>query len=198
MEINGVTYYWIDGEWLTWEETHALGYTRRPAIELPCVDGLLYDYTVRKDPDDGTFYDEDAQEWYSSLENLGLYFPADEVTLYRGETLRDFAGYTQTEGGSTTHVASYEPGYGEMIVSIEYMRETYGYTDHPCEPYIVIGGVVVAWYDSERQLYWDDREGAKAWTPTPPEVKGGDEFFGTFKCTLQMIDIDISSMILDP
>lgn len=168
--------YFVNGGWMSWDEAHNMyGYTRTPCIDITAYNSSLDAVTVRYEPSEDKywFYGLGAWGWwFDASEITGMYFQTSgDIQLYHGSSASMFEGYSNAYQGTTTAI-----GIGRSsIVDLADAYSQFGLTQYPCEDWIVLGGVVVAWYDSENDLYWDDREGAKAWTPTPPEVKGGGE-----------------------
>lgn len=60
------------------------------------------------------------------------------------------------------------------------LHDTEGYSYTPSEIYGVEQGVIWSWYNPEEELYWDDREGYKLWTPDPPVIPRDFHDWGIF------------------
>lgn len=186
--------YFVNGEWMSWERAHnQYGYTRTPSEDITAYNSSLESVAVRYEPSEDQYWSAGFGGWLSPTEMSDVYFPSGDIRLYHGASASRFEGYSNAYQGDISAILVDR----ESIVTLDNAYSQGGLTQYPCEDWIVIGGVVVAWYDNETGLYWDDREGAKAWTQVPPEVKGGDDFFGTFKRSLVEVEVEFGTMTLD-
>lgn len=160
-----MTIYYINGQWLTYEQAHNLGYTLQPATIINAVKADLTPVEVKKDS--GTYYNPELQEWNSDLSTLNVFVKSNDVVLYRGESSIALDGYAANENVESSFVA-----VNAAIVPVNECYQRFGYTLQPCQDWLMEGGVVTAWFDPETELYWDDRE--KKWKQDAPESIGDE------------------------
>lgn len=162
--------YFINGEWLTYKQIHDLGYTlQRPANDTFYTSDLS-EVEVRRDTSDNTYYDASSHEWVDDITDLNLYRPIGTSTLYDIDSPLEFTGYSNSVKSDTpTHVV-----LEGSLVSVDYLTNNEGLTTYPCQPYLMVDGVVTSWYDPERELYWDNTDGKKKWSENPPVIAQGD------------------------
>lgn len=162
--------YFINGEWLTYKQIHDLGYTlQRPANDTFYTSDLS-EVEVRRDTSDNTYYNASSHEWIDDITDLNLYRPIGTSTLYNIDSPLEFTGYSNSVKSDTpTHVV-----LEGSLVSVDYLTNNEGLTTYPCQPYLMVDGVVTSWYDPERELYWDNTDGKKKWSENPPVIAQGD------------------------
>lgn len=159
--------YYINGEWITYEQAHSLGYTaQRPEVyTLYTSDGSPI--VVRKDVSDNKFYDAEKQTWVTDIDDIPVYKLVDEVTLYVGEESATMSGYSNSfYSDIITNVI-----IDDNMKDISDLYDEYGVTDHKCNDYYVDEGEVLVWYDPSTSLYFDNRDGKKEWSETPPTIQ---------------------------
>lgn len=165
---DGTLLYWFNNEWVSWDYVHFYGYTREPAEIINVLTQNLIPTTIRKDKSDDTYwvtYDGVTGWWSNLIEMTGKYVDTGEVsTFYKYNEqleLRKYRGW-----------GDYYPYSGSMK-GVWDLWQDFGITTYQTQPYLMTGGVVVAWYDEETEMYWDDREGKKFWSADAPVMEGG-------------------------
>ncbi len=97
--------YYINGEWLTWDEVHNLGYTLTPAELITVYDSKNNEFTLKKDTSDNTYYDSENKIWLSDITDLGVYKLLGTLTLYTSEVPNNYTCYANSELSDTpTHI----------------------------------------------------------------------------------------------
>ena len=157
--------YFINNEWLTWEEIHDLGYTTlRPDI-VTAYDVNCNQVFLVKDISDNTYYDSNNKTWLDDITDLDVYIPLNIVDLYYGETFTKHMSYTNSlVSGDDIFIE-----YNSHIVDVDSLYNM-GLTLYKCSNYTVDAGNIVVWYDSTKNMYWDNRVGQKQWVSTPPTI----------------------------
>lgn len=159
--------YYINGEWLTWDEVHNLGYTTTPAELITVYDSENNEITLKKDTSNNTYYDETNHRWLSDITELNVYKSLGTITLYTSEVSNSYACYSNSELSDTpTHVE-----YDSNIVSLDELYTTNGMTQYACSDYTVTDGNILVWYDNVLNKYWDNRQDKKEWLDSPPVIE---------------------------
>lgn len=160
-----------DDKWLTYEQAHRYGCTHVKPSSITVYDANLQTVTFRVDPETNTFFDlrqDVPHDWLVSLDSLGLYRKLGNITLYRSEVPTTYESYTSIVSSSTpTHVFI----QGEGLVSIRYLYERRGITQHTCKNFMIDKGILLVWYDSVEDLYWDNHSDVMTWVIEPPEIE---------------------------
>lgn len=155
--------------WLTYTQAHEYGYTLVKAEEVTFYTSDLQEVTLRKDPSDNTFYDsreEAPHSWVSDINELEsvLYKSLGNITIYQGEAHITCAGFTDSINSNELKYVYLDSEF----VSIEDLYNLRGITTYKCDYYIVEDGIPLAWYDSDKELYWNNYQGYKLWQQSPP------------------------------
>jgi len=158
------TLYLIDGNWLTYEEAHSLGYTsQKPEIVTLYTDDLTQTQIIR-DTSDGTFYNSSEHQWVTDIYDVGLYRKLDDITLYLCEESAQYQAYTDEYlSDIPTHVY-----FNDVMSDINTLYSTHGITTYQCESYYVKNGDLLIWYDPEEDKYWDNTN--KKWLDDAPNT----------------------------
>ena len=160
--------FYIRDRWYTYEEAHnLLGLTRSRPENVTFLKSDFSTVHIRKDVDDNTFYDAENHVWHNDINefNPPLYRSLGEITLYRCEATSIHDCYTDTVMDNDPKFVSYD----SEMTSLDDLYNNYGMTQYRCAPYIVNEGIVIAWYDGIKELYWNDREGYHRWQQSAPQ-----------------------------
>lgn len=160
--------YYLNNNWYTWEELHALGYTKsKPAtLTLYNIDAVPVQVVQSNDQDDdyGKLYDNVNHTWVSDINELNLYTKLPEqVKLYTGDSFELSNGYSNSLNSQSVSNVDFN---SELLTVAE--LHDLGKTLYPCVLYSVSDGVISTWYDPITNLYWDNRVGKKIWSETKP------------------------------
>ena len=162
--------YYINGEWLTWDEVHNLGYTLTPAELITVYDSKNNEFTLKKDTSDNTYYDSENKIWLSDITDLGVYKLLGTLTLYTSEVPNNYTCYANSELSDTpTHIL-----YNSNIISLDDVYNNDGITQYSCSDYTVNDGNILVWYDNKLNKYWDNRTGKKEWLDSPPTITNSE------------------------
>lgn len=158
--------YLINGNWLTYEEAHDLGYTLQKPNILTFYSTDLVETPVIQDTSNSTFYDSVNQQWVSDIDDLNLYKFVGDIIMFDGEIQHTFVAYSSSAfSDEASHVY-----IDNSFASIENLYDNGGFTFNQCVDYIVDEGERLVWYDPNTELYWDNRDGRKLWVDTPPVI----------------------------
>ena len=152
--------FYIGGEWLTYEQAHRLGYTRRPPKILTLYTQSNSRVQIRQDVSDNTYYDSASQTWVDDFYALNLYEYINTIACYRGESKKDYRGFSNhANDNSIAYIL-----YNSRITDLQSLYETKGITTYKCKNVIVDGNSnPVVWYDASTKKYFDDRDGYHQW-----------------------------------
>ena len=158
-------------QWLTYEEAHSYGLTKKKPTELTFYTEELQPVIIRKDTDTNELWDfreEVPHEWSSDISELGLYKKLGTVTIYQGEAPVTCVGYTDSALSNELKYVYLDSIFTELE-TIYYSR---GITPYKCSNYIIQEGEVLAWYDAihDPPMYWNNQVGYKRWQSSPPET----------------------------
>lgn len=162
--------FYINGQWLTYSQAHSLGYTTQKPESVKFYTSDLTEVYLRKDVSDNTYYNSSTSEWLDDITDFGVYAFVGSSVMYRINDPIEYTCYSNTvKSDSFTHVI-----VDEALVPIDYLIDDEGLTTYPCQPYLMVDGVVTSWYDPEKELYWDNTDGKKKWSENPPVIAQGD------------------------
>ena len=160
--------FYVNGNWYTYEEAHnLLGLTRSRPENVTFLNSDFSTVQIRKDVDDNTFYDSENHIWHDDINEFShpLYRSLGEITLYRCEAASIHDCYTDTVKNDDPKFVNYD----SEMTGLDDLYNNYGMTQYRCAPYIVSEGIVIAWYDGIKELYWNDREGYHRWQQSAPQ-----------------------------
>lgn len=164
--------YYVHNQWLTYEQAHLYGCTRvRPEI-LSLYTDTVQLVSIIKDVETNTYYDSENHTWVNSISDLHLYKRLNTIILYKGDQEVSYIGYTDDINSNSANYVEID----NTIVSIISLYNTEGITEHPCEDYIITDGEYISWYDPETELYWDNRDNKKLWSPDPPVISDESDY----------------------
>lgn len=160
--------YFINGNWITYEEAHNLGYSLYPQHLVDFYTANNIKVSVKQDSSDNTYYDSTSNIWVTDFADLGLYKKMSSLNYYRGETLSTYSCYLSSiYDSSSTYVL-----YDSSIISLNDAYEHYGITSYKCDNVIVYGNnIPVVWYDSITNKFFDDRDDYHRWVTDLDGVK---------------------------
>lgn len=162
--------FYINGQWLTYSQAHSLGYTTQKPENVKFYTSDLTEVYIRKDVSDNTYYNSSTSEWLDDITDFGVYAFVGSSVMYRINDPIEYTCYSNTvKSNSFTHVI-----VDEALVPIDSLIDDEGLTTYPCQPYLMVDGVVTSWYDPEKELYWDNTDGKKKWSENPPVIAQGD------------------------
>ena len=162
--------FYINGQWLTYSQAHSLGYTIQKPESVKFYTSDLTEVYLRKDVSDNTYYNSSTSEWLDDITDFGVYAFVGSSVMYRINDPIEYTCYSNTvKSDSFTHVI-----VDEALVPIDSLIDDEGLTTYPCQPYLMVDGVVTSWYDPEKELYWDNTDGKKKWSENPPVIAQGD------------------------
>lgn len=158
------TLYLIDGNWLTYEEAHSLGYTsQKPEVVTLYTNDLTQTQIIR-DTSNGTFYNSSEHQWVTDICDVGLYRKLDDIILYSCEESAQYQAYTDEYlSDIPTHVY-----FNDVMSDINTLYSTQGITTYQCESYYIKNGDLLIWYDPEEDKYWDNTN--KKWLDDAPNT----------------------------
>ena len=197
-------YYFVNNQWLTYAEAHALGYTQRKPNIYTCYTLSLTPVTIRQDVSDNTFYDSshltgrsDIQPWWpSDQSDREIYNKlTSSITIYRGEEP------VQCNGSFSSSMFTRTPSHVNMNNSIVSLADLYrhqGITQYKCRNIYVEYGNALIWYDEQTQLYWDNQEGRKCWQPDMPSLRSTEMYDSQERTRKSIVDReDLEQIIMD-
>lgn len=160
--------FYIEDEWLTYEQAHRLGYSLLPQRLITFYTASNQQIVVKQDSSDNTFYDRDNLIWVTDFAELNLYKRVKDSSYYRGESSSNYRRYIASiSETSPSHIL-----YDSYIISLSDAYENYGITSYPCKNIIVDStGSPVVWFDSTTDKYFDDRDGIHRWVDSLSDIK---------------------------
>lgn len=187
--------YYLNNSWYTWEELHALGYTKsKPAtLTLYNIDVVPVQVVQSNDQDDdyGKLYDNVNHTWVSDINELNLYTKLPEqVKLYTGDSFELANGYSNSLNSQSVSNVDFD---SELLTVAE--LHDLGKTLYPCVLYSVSDGVISSWYDPITSLYWDNRVGKKIWSETKPVDESEFSGFENWMPPNNSIELDYDERI---
>lgn len=159
--------FYIDGEWLTYDQAHSLGYTLKKPNILRLYNKDTSQVNVRQDVDDNTIYDDKNSQWVKDIGDINLYNLVGRTTLYNIDDPIEYIGYSDSLlSSSASHVAVLS-----SITSVDYLYNNSGITPYECQVYLAQSGKILVWYDPVKNKYWNNQDGQKKWMDSPPAIK---------------------------
>lgn len=160
--------FYIEGEWLTYEQAHRLGYSLLPQRLIAFYTAGNQQVVVRQDSSDDTFYDSENLTWVADFAELNLYKRVKNSSYYRGESPSNYKCYIASISETSPSYILYD----SQIISLRDAYENYGVTSYPCENIITDeNNIAIVWYDSSTTKYFDDRDGCHVWVDNIDDVK---------------------------
>lgn len=187
--------YYLNNNWYTWEELHALGYTKsKPeTLTLYNVDVVPVQVVQSNDQDDdyGKLYDNVNHTWVSDINELNLYTKLPEqVKIYTGDSFELSNGYSNSLNSQSVSNVDLD----SELLTVSELHDL-GKTLYPCVLYSVSDGVISTWYDPITNLYWDNRVGKKIWSETKPVDESEFSGFENWMPPNNSIELDCSERI---
>lgn len=154
--------FYIDSNWLTYEQAHSLGYSLLPQNIYTFYTVDNSSVSVRQDTSDNQFYDALNLCWVNDIYDLSLYHKVrSNLLYYTGNLSFKSIGYSSSfYNKSVLYIL-----YNSVISDLDVLYNSYGITLYMCTNIIVdSNGLPLVWYDSRTSLYFDNREGRNYWT----------------------------------
>lgn len=163
-------YFWINDEWLTWEQAHySFGYTKDKPNSIITYDLNLTEYTIYQDKSDLTYWN--GSSWYTKFSDTGYWLKTNaRDKLYLCEEQITFDRYKNITDTPELYSDNISYPLNEKLYTYNYLHDMFGYTKTKSEAYLVTEGIVQAWYNQDEEMYWDNRSGKKWWTAVPPTI----------------------------
>lgn len=154
--------FYIDSNWLTYEQAHGLGYSLLPQNIYTFYTVDNSSVSVRQDTSDSKFYDALNLRWVNDISDLSLYHKVrSNLLYYTGNLSFKSIGYSSSfYNKSVLYIL-----YNSVISDLDVLYNSYGITLYMCTNIIVdSNGLPLVWHDSRTGLYFDNREGRNYWT----------------------------------
>ena len=160
--------YYINNQWVTYEQAHCLGYSQLPQKLVKLYTQSNEEVYIKRDTGDLTYYDKSNLRWVTDFHDLGLYKYVSSLKCFRGETYSEYMGYSDhTDNNTIDYIL-----YNESITDLQSLYEYKGITTYKCSNIISSeDNSPVVWYDSKTDKYFDDRDGIHKWVDTFSDVK---------------------------
>ena len=151
--------FYINNEWLTYEQAHNLGYTLTPSKLITLYSSDDSQVQVKKD-DSNQFYDSTNLTWVDDFNSLNLFNYINQITFYKGESSEEYRGYSNTVNNNSINCILYDGN----ISSLDDLYTNKGITTYPCTNIITYNNSPVVWFDSSTNKYFDDRYNNPTWS----------------------------------
>ena len=174
----GDKFYYIRGNWLSWEQAHALGYTKEKPEQVIAYTATLNKQVITHDLSDDTYFID--HHWLNDFTNTGYYIKSElSDILYLSDNSVIKYRYSDTVNEVDPYSINAKYEYDGKLVTYEELHNTLGFSNTISSPFLVINGEVLAWYNEAIDSYWDNRSNKKLWTRIPPvstsEVSSGSD-----------------------
>lgn len=163
-------YFWINDKWLTWEQAHySLGYTKDKPNSVVAYDLNLVEHIIYQDKSDLTYWN--GSSWRIEFSETGYWLKTNtRDKLYLCEEQTTFDRYKNIIDTPELYSANISYPLNEKLYTYKHLHDMFGYTMTKSEVYLVMEGVIQAWYNRDEGMYWDNRSGKKLWTVAPPTI----------------------------
>lgn len=157
--------FYINNEWLTYEQSHSLGYTLTPSKLITLYTSDNSQVQVKKD-DNNQYYDSSNLTWVDDFNSINLFNYINTTHCYIGESSKEYKGYSNTATSNSINCILYD----DQIVTLYDLYNSKGITTYQCTNIITYNDTPIVWYDSSIDKYFDDRYGKHTWSDSFNDV----------------------------